>query len=215
MDKEAGFGGMAFPTLKELIRAHCSERGLAISAERSGETRKKPERGREVLPARSVTFEKKERSPFVRTTRLIRGPTTTGHTTHPNSIPLARNRPAEIRPYFCLVCGDGNHIWTQCPYKQTKGCAACSSEAHVVKNCPQRWKGSTTTLHRWDRTPDGAEATSQGWDMTLEGVEEQSTNVAARRVGIYASPGVDRINQTRQATVERSLEDKYPEKGCL
>ena len=32
--------------------------------------------------------------------------------------------------------------------------------------------------------------TSPGWDMTLEGVEEQSTNVAARRVGIYASPGV-------------------------
>ena len=26
MDKEAGFGGIAFPTLKELIRAHCAER---------------------------------------------------------------------------------------------------------------------------------------------------------------------------------------------
>ena len=213
LDKEAGFGGIAFPTLKELIRAHCSERGLAVSVERTGDTRKKHERTREGLPAHSVKFEKKERSPFAKLPNPAQESATTGRVTHPNSIPLTKPRFAESRPYFCLVCGDGNHIWTQCPHKQTKGCAACSSEAHMVRSCPQRWKGTTTTPHRWDKTPEVAQAASQGWDLTLEGAEEQGTSMAARRVGIYASPGVELMQQARQAAMERSWEGWYSEKG--
>ena len=85
--------------------------------------------------------------------------------TQPNSIPLPHRSALETRDYFCLVCGDKNHIWTQCPSKQHRGCAACGSDAHLVRNCAQRWTGATAEPHRWDQLPEAEKKKPQEWSL--------------------------------------------------
>ena len=185
MDKEAGSGGIAFPSLKELIRAHCAERGRALASDRMPEFRRRDDRRREIIPARSVTTEKKGRPFLSSQTSRNQGTATNWRATPPNSIPLTTRPPHESRAYFCQVCGDQNHIWTQCPQKQTKGCAACGSEAHLVRNCAQRWQQATATPHRWDRVSEDKRQDANEWDITKDVSPSEPSNVPARRVGIY------------------------------
>ena len=185
MDKEAGSGGIAFPSLKELIRAHCAERGRALASDRMPEFRRRDDRRREIIPARSVTTEKKGRPFLSSQTSQNQGTATNWRATPPNSIPLTTRPPHESRTYFCQVCGDQNHIWTQCSQKQTKGCAACGSEAHLVRNCAQRWLQATAAPHRWDRVPEDKRQDANEWDLTKDVPPSEPSNVPARRVGIY------------------------------
>ena len=187
MDKEAGFGGIAFPTLKELIRAHYAEHRSFTLHDRTPESRRQHDGGRSVVPARAVNIESKERTAVASSSSALRGKQTGWRITQPNSIFLPQRSQPETREYFCLVCGDKNHIWTQCPHKQTRGCAACGSEAHLVRSCAQRWKGSTVGPHRWDQTPDAEEKESQGGCLTDNESAEQEDGLAARTVGVYSS----------------------------
>ena len=187
MDKEASFGGIAFPTLKELIRAYYAEHRSFTSHDRTPESRRRHDGGRSVVPARAVNVELKERTAVASSSSASRGKRTGWRITQPNSIPLLQRSQPETREYFCLVCGDKNHIWTQCPHKQTRGCAACGSEAHLVRSCAQRWRGSTVGPHRWDQMPDAEEKESQGECLTGNESAEQEDGLAARRVGVYSS----------------------------
>ena len=88
MDKEADIGGIAFPTLKELIRAHCAERRLGTTHDRFSDTRRRNDRARNVLPARAVTIESKERPAGFSSSVSPRRNRANGRITPPNSIPL-------------------------------------------------------------------------------------------------------------------------------
>ena len=198
MDKEMGEGGIAFPTLKELIRAHCAERGSYPRAVKGPELQKGNARLRDALPARAALFEKRERKSSGVPASNTKSVNTNWRATPPNSIPLPKQSPYEAREFFCLVCGDSQHIWPQCDRKQSKGCAACASEAHLVRNCSQRWKHSTTTPHRWDQTATSTEGRSQGWDLSSEEVQNKEDTVIARRVGVYPSSHHNPFSQRRR-----------------
>ena len=187
MDKEAGIGGIAFPTLKELIRAHCAERPPLTQHERAPDSRRRNDGARNGVQARAVTVEPNERNNVPPAFSAHRGKRPGWRVSQPNSIPMPQRSPFETRDYFCLVCGDKNHIWTQCPHKQPRGCAACGSEAHLVRSCAQRWKGSTAGPHRWDQTPETQEKESPGGCLQSEKTTEQKDGLAARRVGVYSS----------------------------
>ena len=118
MDKEAGIRGIAFPTLKELIQAYCAERRHVTPHDRVSDPRRRNDGARHVLPARAVTIELKECPAGSPSPAAFRGNRANGRITQPNSIPLPHRSALETRDYFCLVCGDKNHIWTQCPSKQ-------------------------------------------------------------------------------------------------
>ena len=187
MDKEAGLGGIAFPTLKELIRAHCAERRPVTHFDRVHDSRRRVDGARNAVPARAVAVEAKERFAGNPSSAAPRGNYPKGRITPPNSIPLPQRPTFETRDYFCLVCGDKNHIWPQCPKKQPRGCAACGSDAHLVRSCAQRRMEATTEPHRWDQTPETEDQKSQGWSLTRDDSADQKEGVVARRVGIYSS----------------------------
>ena len=187
MDKEAGVGGIAFPTLKELICAHCAERRPPASHERSPDSRRRNDGARNSVQARAVTIEPKERNNMPTSSQEPRGKRPSWRVSHPNSISLTQRSQYKMRDYFCLVCGNQKHIWTQCPHKQPRGCASCGSEAHLVRSCAQRWKGPTDEPHRWDQTPEREEEDPHGGRSQAEDLAEQKDGLAARREGVYSS----------------------------
>ena len=178
MDKEAGAGGIAFPTLKELIRAHCSDRPPR-SGERVPEMRKREE-GHRNVHARAVEVRSKKVGHA--SGKAASQPTLkNGHITSPNDIPLPKRSPAFETSPFCLVCGDESHIWPRCQWKYPRGCVACGSEAHRVSYCPQRRREPISTPHRWDQSPSVG---SQEEERTELAVVENGETLKARRLGI-------------------------------
>ena len=201
LDKEAGRGGIAFPVLKELIRAHCSERGFPTCADKTSEGRRKDERRRENLSARAALVDRSDRLATPTQGSRNKGHENNWRVTPPNSIPLTTRVPGETRDYFCLVCGDRKHIWTQCQQRQARGCAACGSEAHLVRSCSQRWRQAAATPHRWDRVSEDANRSTNGRELSEEEQPAELSGVAARRVGIYSSTAKGTFPQYRKQAV--------------
>ena len=142
LDKEAGTGGITFPTLKEMIRAQWSEKAGRTNGERTSVGSRREPAPRSLLPARSVKIRLNGRDKEGRQSTAAATSHSDWRATSPNNIPLMKGSGPERREFFCLVCGDRHHIWTQCQHRQTKGCAACGSQAHLVRPLCATLEGS-------------------------------------------------------------------------